>query len=253
MRSPLVVANWKMYGDQAQCALLARQIVRALRRDPAKANVVLAPPFTSLNAVHRSLSGSNVKLAAQNCHWEAQGAYTGEISPNMVRELGCDYVIVGHSERRHLFHESNEMIARKLAPIMSQGMRAILCVGETLDERQSIKTAAVIRRQLRIALKGLTKTDIANVEIAYEPVWAIGTGQNATPKQISQVHSQIRSCLRRWFGPAAAKLRILYGGSVKPENVDSLVAVEEINGLLVGGASLKSETFLPIIRAFSHK
>jgi triosephosphate isomerase len=242
-----------MYGDQAQCALLARQIVRALRRDPAKANVVLAPPFTSLNAVHRSLSGSNVKLAAQNCHWEAQGAYTGEISPNMVRELGCDYVIVGHSERRHLFHESNEMIARKLAPIMSQGMRAILCVGETLDERQSIKTAAVIRRQLRIALKGLTKTDIANVEIAYEPVWAIGTGQNATPKQISQVHSQIRSCLRRWFGPAAGKLRILYGGSVKPENVDSLVAVEEINGLLVGGASLKSETFLPIIRAFSHK
>lgn len=254
MKSPLVVANWKMHGDQAQCALLARQIVRALRRDPARAMVVLAPPFTSLIAVHRSLSGSKVKLAAQNCHWEAQGAYTGEISPNMVRELGCDYVIVGHSERRHLFHESDEMIARKLAPIMSQGMRAILCVGETLDERQSSKTAAVIRRQLRIALKGLTKTDIGNIEIAYEPVWAIGTGQNAMPKQISQVHSQIRNCLRQWFGPAVGKqVRILYGGSVKPENVNSLVTVEEINGLLVGGASLKSETFLPILRAFSQK
>ena len=254
MRSPLVVANWKMHGDQAQSALLARQIVRELRREPAKANVVLAPPFTSLNAVHRALIGSNVKLAAQNCHWESQGAYTGEISPNMVRELGCDYVIVGHSERRHLFQESDEMIARKLAPIIGQGMRVILCVGETLDERQSRITTTVIRRQLRIALKGLTKTDIANVEIAYEPVWAIGTGQNATPKQVNQVHSQIRSFLTRWFGPAAAKqVRILYGGSVKPENVDSLVAVEEINGLLVGGASLKSETFLPIIRAFSLK
>ena len=254
MSSPLVVANWKMYGDQAQCALLARQIVRALRRNPARAKIVLAPPFTSLNAVRRSLGGSKVRLAAQNCHWEAQGAYTGEISPIMVRELGCDYVIVGHSERRHQFHESDDMIARKLAPIIRQGMRAILCVGETLDERQSRKTAAVIRRQLRIALKGLTKADIANVEIAYEPVWAIGTGQNATPKQISAVHSQIRNRLIQWFGPSAGKqVRILYGGSVRPENVNSLVTVEEINGLLVGGASLKSETFLPIIRAFSNK
>ena len=172
----------------------------------------------------------------------------------MVRELGCDYVIVGHSERRHILHESDEMIARKVAPIVSQGMRAIVCVGETLGVRQSGKTAAVIRRQLRIALKGLRKADIANVEIAYEPVWAIGTGQNATPKQISQVHSQIRTCLMQCFGPSAAKqLRILYGGSVKPDNANSLVGIEEINGLLVGGASLRSETFLPIIRAFSQK
>jgi len=254
MNSPLVVANWKMHGDEAYCAILARQIVRGLRREPAAVEVVLAPPFTSLNAVHRSLRGSNVKLAAQNCHWEIQGAYTGEVSPIMVRELGCDYVIVGHSERRHIFNESDEMIARKLAPIMSQGMRAILCVGETLDQRKSGKTAAVIRRQLGIALKGLTKADIANVEIAYEPVWAIGTGQNATPKQINQVHSRIRICLTEWFGPSAGKqLRILYGGSVKPENVKSLVMIEDIDGLLVGGASLKSETFLPIIRAFTQK
>ena len=252
MSSPLVVANWKMHGGQADCALLARQIVRGLRREPTAAEVVLAPPLTSLEAVHRALRGSKVKLAAQNCHWEVQGAFTGEVSPVMVRELGCDYVIVGHSERRHILHESDEMIARKLAPIMSHGMRAILCVGETLDQRQSGKTAAVIRRQLRIALKGLTKADIAYVEIAYEPVWAIGTGQNATPKQINQVHSRIRTCFTQWFGASAGKhLRILYGGSVKPENANSLVDEEEINGLLVGGASLKSETFLPIIRAFS--
>lgn len=254
MSTPLIVANWKMHGGQALCALLARQIVSGLRRQPASAEVVLAPPFTSLETVRRSLRGSTVKLAAQNCHWELQGAFTGEVSPVMVRELGCDYVIVGHSERRHILHESDEMIARKLAPIVTQGMRAILCVGETLDQRQTGKTSAVIRRQLRIALKGLTKADIAKVEIAYEPVWAIGTGQNATPKQINQVHRQIRVCLTQWFGPSAAKpLRILYGGSVKPENVNSLVVNKEINGLLVGGASLKSETFLPIIQAFSQK
>ena len=254
MSPPLVVANWKMHGDQKQCALLTRQIVRALGRQPTGAEVILAPPFTSLNVVHRSLRGSNLKLAAQNCHWEVQGAFTGEISPFMLRELGCDYVIVGHSERRQIFHEDDGMIARKLAPIMRQGMRVILCVGETLGERQAAKTANVIRRQLRIALKGLTKADIAKVEIAYEPVWAIGTGHNATPKQISQVHQQIRNSLKHWFGPLAGKnTRILYGGSVKPENVNGLAGMNEVNGLLVGGASLKSETFLPIIQAFSRK
>jgi len=254
MNKPLVVANWKMHGSQARCALLARQIARGLGRAPANIEVVLAPPFTSLNVVHRAVRTSKIKLAAQNCHWEAQGAYTGEVSPAMVRELGCDFVIVGHSERRHIFHESDEIVSRKLAPILGQGMRAILCVGETLDERQSGKTTAVIHRQLRIALKRLTKADIAKVEIAYEPVWAIGTGQNATPRQINQVHSRIRTYLMQSFGASTGKkTRILYGGSVKPENVDSLVVIEEINGLLVGGASLNSETFLPIVQAFSKK
>jgi len=250
MSTPLVVANWKMHGDQATCATLARQIARELPRQSTSTEVVLAPPITALHTVQRTLKGSAIKLAAQNCHWEVQGAYTGEVSPAMVRELGCSYVIIGHSERRHIFHESDDMIARKLMPIISQSMRAILCVGETLGERQAKKTAVVIRRQLRIALKGLTKTDIGNIEIAYEPVWAIGTGQNATPKQISQVHGLIRRCLTSWFGPSVGKqVRILYGGSVKPENVDSLASVAEIDGFLVGGASLKSETFLPILRA----
>ena len=254
MRLPLVVANWKMHGGQADCSRLAGEIVRALRGQSAGAEVVLAPPFTALNAVQRRIKGSPVKLAAQNCHWETQGAYTGEIAPSMVRELGCTYVIIGHSERRQIFHESDEVIALKLVPILSQGMRAILCVGETLDERQTGKTTAVIRRQLRIALKGLAKADIAKCEIAYEPVWAIGTGQNATAKQISQVHRQIRNCLTGWFGPALGnQVRILYGGSVKPENADSLGSVAEIDGFLVGGASLKSATFLPIVRAFTKK
>ncbi len=253
MKPPLIVANWKMHGGQADCARLARQIARGLRQNSAEIEVVLAPPFTALNAVHRALRGSALKLAAQNCHWESQGAYTGEVSSMMVREQGCRYVIVGHSERRHVFFETDAMIGRKLAPIMAQGMGVILCVGETLDQRQSNQTASVVRRQLQLALKGLAKADIANVEIAYEPVWAIGTGQNATPKQVSQVHGKIRSWLVQRVGAAGKGTRILYGGSVKPENVASLVAVDEINGLLVGGASLKSESFLPIVRAFSQK
>ena len=253
MKSPLIVANWKMHGSQADCARLARQIASGMRLNSAALEVVLAPPFTALNSVQRALRGSAVKLAAQNCHWESQGAFTGEVSPIMVREQGCSYVLIGHSERRHIFFETDAMIARKLAPVMAQGMSVILCVGETLEQRQGNQTATVIRRQLQLALKGLAKADIANVEIAYEPVWAIGTGQNATPKQVSQVHGKIRNWLIQRFGVVGKQTRILYGGSVKPDNVASLVAVDEINGLLVGGASLKSETFLPIVQAFSQK
>lgn len=253
MKPPLIVANWKMHGSQADCARLARQIVRGLRQDRAGIEVVLAPPFTALNAVQRALRGSAIELAAQNCHWESQGAFTGEVSPVMVREQGCRYVIIGHSERRHIFFETDAMIGAKLAPIVNQGMGVILCVGETLEQRQSNQTTSVIRRQLQLALKGLAKADIANVEIAYEPVWAIGTGQNATPKQIGQVHGRIRNWLIQRFGAAGKPTRILYGGSVKPDNVASLMAVDELNGLLVGGASLKSETFLPVVRAFSQK
>lgn len=253
MKPPLVVANWKMHGSQADCAKLARQLARGLRPHRGQVEVVLAPPFTALSVTERALRGGRVKLAAQNCHWETQGAFTGEVSAAMVRELGCGYVILGHSERRHIFFETDAMVGRKLAPVISQSMGAILCVGEALDQRQSNQTTAVIRRQLQLALKGLAKTDIANVDIAYEPVWAIGTGHNATPKQVSQVHGKIRNWLIQRFGPAGKQPRILYGGSVKPENVESLAAVDEVDGLLVGGASLKSETFLPIVRGFARK
>ncbi len=254
MITPLVVGNWKMNGGQSECVQLARQIVRQLKRKPALAEVALAPPFTALSVVARELGNGKVKLAAQNSHWAENGAFTGEVSAPMLHEIGCYYVILGHSERRHIFHESNEMIAGKIAPVLAHGMRAILCVGETLSERRRKKTNDVVTFQLDAALKGLAKGVIDKIEIAYEPVWAIGTGLNATAEQISQVHRCIRSYLKSAFGNSKGKaVRILYGGSVKPENALTIASSDEVNGLLVGGASLKAETFLPIVQAFSVK
>ena len=254
MTVPLVVGNWKMNDSQAECQKLAREIARAIERKATRAQVVVAPPFTALTTVARAIRHSKIKMAAQNCHWQESGAYTGEISAPMVAELGCEFVILGHSERRHLLRESDEMIARKVAPVIAHGMRAILCVGETLEERQRKLTGQVITRQLRSALKGSTKDVIDNLEIAYEPVWAIGTGQNATTAQVREVHVRIRRFLKTSFGKAASeRVRILYGGSVKPENVDMLARIEELDGLLVGGASLKAESFLPIVAAFTNK
>jgi len=254
MITPLVVGNWKMNGGEAECVQLARQIVRQLKRQPARAEVALAPPFTALSLVARELRKGNVKLAAQNSHWAESGAFTGEISAPMLRQAGCHYVILGHSERRHIFHESDAMIGQKIAPVVAHGMRAIVCVGETLSERRRKKTNDVVTLQLDAALKGLAKGVIDNIEIAYEPVWAIGTGLNATTEQISQVHRCLRSYLQSAFGNSKGKaVRILYGGSVKPENATAIASSDEVNGLLVGGASLKAETFLPIVQAFSMK
>ncbi|MBM4264964.1 MAG: triose-phosphate isomerase [Deltaproteobacteria bacterium] len=255
MNTPLVVGNWKMHGSQAECAALARQIVRALgkQRGQSSASVVIAPPFTALTAAARAIKNSSVGLAAQNCHWEERGAFTGEVSPVMLSELGCGYVILGHSERRHIFHETDLEIQKRLGAALRAGMRAILCVGETLDERQSGQTFKVIGQQLRIALKGMVKDGINQVEIAYEPVWAIGTGQNATSTQVAQVHKRIRQALVKAFGSDGETVRILYGGSVKPENAKELADTPDVAGFLVGGASLKVETFMPIVRAFSHK
>lgn len=253
MSVPLVVGNWKMNGSQAECQMLARGIVQGLKKNKSPTEVAIAPPFTALAIVARALRGSNLKLAAQNCHWAESGAYTGEISAPMLLETGCAFVILGHSERRHVLHESDETIARKIAPVTASGMRAILCVGETLEERRQKLTSRVIARQLRSALKGSAKDVIDNLEIAYEPVWAIGTGQNASAAQVREVHIRIRRFLTTTFGETAGKrIRILYGGSVKPENAEELAQVDEVNGLLVGGASLKAESFLPIIAAFRN-
>jgi triosephosphate isomerase len=253
MSVPLVVGNWKMNGSEAECQKLARAVVHGLRKNSNSTDVVVAPPFTALATVARALRGSDVKLAAQNCHWAESGAYTGEISAPMLVETGCAFVILGHSERRHVLHESDEMIARKIAPVIAGGMRAILCVGETLEERQEKLTSRVITRQLRSALKGSAKDVIDKLEIAYEPVWAIGTGLNATASQVRDVHIRIRRFLTTTFGETAGKrIRILYGGSVKPDNAEELAQVDEVNGLLVGGASLKAESFLPIIAAFRN-
>ena len=250
MKPPLVVANWKMHGTQAEAAILARQVLNGGRgiRD---VEVVLAPPFTALSTVSAITIDSAIQLAAQNVHWEIEGAFTGEISPKMVRELGCQYVIIGHSERRHLFQESDQDVAKKIVAALRSDLRPIVCVGETLRDRRSGRTTAVIGRQLRVALKDVGKSVIDKVAIAYEPVWAIGTGHNATPEQIAAVHRWVRDLLRRLRGKKEAEnCRILYGGSVRPDNAAELAKVREVNGLLIGGASLKAEAFLSIVRAF---
>ncbi len=254
MIAPLVVANWKMHGTQAQCVALARQIAQGLRKNPGRVEVIVAPPYTALAPVIRAMREGKVGVAAQNCHWQESGAFTGEVSPMMLRDAGCTMVILGHSERRHIFNESDGVVGQKVDAALRDGLRVILCVGESLDERRKGQTAKIITRQLKVALKGLTKNAIENLEIAYEPVWAIGTGHNATSEQITQVHKLIRKVLSTLFSKAkASRVRILYGGSVKPDNALALAQTSGVDGLLVGGASLKAESFLPIVRSFSGK
>jgi len=250
MNQPLVVGNWKMNGTVSQATRLAGTIVQDITEKQPNAALVLAPPATALAAVQETIGGSGISLAGQNCHWENNGAFTGEISPAMLSDLGCTYVIVGHSERRYIFNESDEIISKKLAAAIKNNLRPILCVGETLDQRSAGRTTEVIIRQMQLALKELDGNVIANLEVAYEPVWAIGTGHNADSKQIAEVHVAIRQYLTSSFDKTS--LRILYGGSVNPDNADELGRITELNGFLVGGASLKPETFLAIVRCFEQ-
>ncbi|MBM2802272.1 MAG: triosephosphate isomerase [Deltaproteobacteria bacterium] len=248
MIPPLVVGNWKMHGTQSQCRDLARRVARGLKRKGRQIDVALAPPNTALEIVKKVIEGSQIRLAAQDAHWEDQGAFTGEVSAMMLKDSGCEFVILGHSERRHILNESDLVVAKKVQAALRNGLRAILCVGETLAERQAGRTQSVVTRQLRIALKGLGKSAIDNVEFAYEPVWAIGTGLNATSEQIARVHGRIRQFLKASFGNRKGNAaRILYGGSVKPENAAEILRTPGVNGLLVGGASLRAETFLAIV------
>jgi triosephosphate isomerase (TIM) len=249
--NPLVVGNWKMNGTLSQASSLAAAIVQGTSQKSPKAALVLAPPATALASVQERIASSGISLAGQNCHWEDNGAFTGEISPAMLADLGCTYVIVGHSERRHIFNESDEMTARKLAAAVRNNLRPILCVGETLDQRNAGRTMEVILRQIQLALKEPNENVIGNLDIAYEPVWAIGTGHNADPNQIAEVHGAIRNYLTSSFGKS--DFRVLYGGSVNPGNANELGRITEVNGLLVGGASLKSESFLAIVRCFDDE
>jgi triosephosphate isomerase len=252
MNAPLVVGNWKMNGGPQASLELARKVSNPLQKHPTSVEVAIAPPFTALLAVKKFIEKAHIALAAQNCHSEDNGAFTGEISPSMLHEIGCNWVIVGHSERRHIFCESDETIAQKVAAVIRHGMRPILCVGETIEERKAEQTSAVIARQLDSALKGVTEDAIDKVEIAYEPVWAIGTGLNATGEQIRETHTQIRKfLLGRFDQTKGERVRILYGGSVKPDNTEMIAHIESVNGVLVGGASLIADSFLGIIRAFS--
>ena len=248
MRRPLLAGNWKMYKTVPEGVALAQEIRAGLALPLRDRDVLVAPPFTALSAVAEALRGSDVLVGAQNMHWEREGAFTGEISPAMLKQVGGSHVILGHSERRHIFGESDDMVARKTRAAVDNGLTPIVCVGETLPERESSRTLEVVERQLERALRGLTPDEASRAVVAYEPVWAIGTGRNATPDQAQEVHAFIRKRVTTTHGePAAAALRILYGGSVKPDNVDGLMAEPDVDGALVGGACLKAESFLRIV------
>jgi triosephosphate isomerase len=253
MRTPLVVGNWKMHGTLATARELAQSIRDGLKR-PRGVEVVVCPPFTALAAVADVLAGSAVGLGAQNCHWEEQGAFTGEIAPTMLAELGCRLVVLGHSERRHIFHEADEEINKKVAAALRNGLQPLLCVGETAEERSQGLTFTVVEGQLRGGWAGLSAEDIAKCLLAYEPVWAIGTGVNATPAQAAEVHGYLRGLVSELGSKELApRIRILYGGSVKADNVAAITQEPDIDGALVGGASLQAASFIAIAKKSAAK
>jgi triosephosphate isomerase len=248
MRTPVVVGNWKMNLDRAQAVALARALREATR--DAACEVGVAPPFPYLAAVAEALRGSALFVAAQNLHVEPHGAFTGEVSGAMAKDVGCTHVIVGHSERRQLLGESSDLVGRKLKSALAQGLVPILCVGETGAQRQAGRSVAVVLEQLETAVDGLAEAQAAPLLIAYEPVWAIGTGLNATAEQASEMHRLLRDRLTTRFSPRFADAaRILYGGSVKPENAGELLRGDHVDGALVGGASLGAASFTAIVRA----
>jgi triosephosphate isomerase len=221
---------------------------RSIIKDLTDVEIVLAPPFTALHAVAEATRNTNVGVAAQDLFWEREGAYTGEISPRMVKEAGAEYVIIGHSERRTLFGETDASVSRKTVAALAADLTPIVCLGETLDERDRHETMTVLDRQIKDGLNGLTADQVASLVLAYEPLWAIGTGRNATPEQAADAHAHIRQRLRQWFGAAAAEqCHVVYGGSVKPDNIQSLMASEDVDGALVGGASLVVRAFADIV------
>ncbi|MHC1726079.1 MAG: triose-phosphate isomerase [Syntrophobacteraceae bacterium] len=247
-RKPLIAANWKMFKTVAE----ALSFVQSIQEEtgPLKdRDVVIAPPFTALKPVRDALSRGGFNLSAQNCHFEGKGAFTGEISPVMLKDIGCEYVIVGHSERRQIFGETDEMIQKKASAVFQAGMIPIICVGEVLDQREQGKTFDVVGGQVAKALEGLSAEQAERAVVAYEPVWAIGTGKTATPGQAQEVHAFIRQRIESLFNKDVAnKIRILYGGSVKPDNVDALMSEPDIDGALVGGASLEVGSFKRLIQ-----
>ena len=247
-RLPFVAGNWKMNKTVGEAVELVKQLKASLSGVEG-VEVAISPPFTALDAVGREIEGSAIRLAAQTLFWEEKGAFTGEISPLMLKDLGCRYVIIGHSERRQLFGETDETVNKRMKTALNHGLLPIFCIGETLKEREDGKTFSVIERQLEGGLKGFGGKEIQKVVVAYEPVWAIGTGKTATPQQAEEVHRYIREKLERLYTrEIAGEIRIQYGGSVTPENVKGLMNQDNIDGALVGGASLKSETFSRIVR-----
>ena len=248
MRRPLIAGNWKMHLNIAEAVELAKAVA-AEAAACADRDVMIAPPYTALAAVANVVKGTPLFLAAQNVAWEAQGAFTGEIAPPMLTDIGARMAIIGHSERRHIFLEDDAMVNRRLRAALQFGLIPVLCLGEKLDEREAGQTFAVLERQLRGGLADVAAADAAKVVVAYEPVWAIGTGKTATTEQAQEAHAFLRKLLVEMYDKTLAEsLRILYGGSVKPDNIDALMAQADIDGALVGGAALKIDSFKRIIR-----
>lgn len=248
MRIPIIAANWKMHKTLKEAENYASEFpVNEEKRE--KVEIIICPPFTALEAVGEALKGTGIKLAAQNMHPAPQGAFTGEVSPLMLKELGCEYVILGHSERRHIFGEKDSFINEKVKSALAHGIKPILCIGETLEERQGRQTETVCKGQLLQSLVGVEEKDIAQVVVAYEPVWAIGTGVNASAEDAEKTISYVREVLSGQYGvEKAAEIRIQYGGSVKPANIAEFMKQENIDGALVGGASLDAASFYSIVQ-----
>ncbi len=247
-RKPMIAGNWKMFKTGSEAALSAKRLAQ-LSSDVNYTDIMIAPSFTALPLVSQALSKSAVKTGAQNLYFETQGAFTGEVSAEMIKDAGADYVIIGHSERRLFFHETDESICKKIRAALDADIIPLMCVGETETQKKEKKTFNVLDKQIKDGLKGFRSDELERLVLAYEPVWAIGTGLTATPKQANEIHQYLRDRIGKMFGKTLAKsIRILYGGSVKPDNVSELMALEDVDGCLVGGASLDPEIFIQVIK-----
>jgi triosephosphate isomerase (TIM) len=247
MRLPFIAGNWKMYKTVAEAVVFVKELKSAVK-DFDRVEIALAPPFTALHAVAEAARNSNIGVSAQDVYWEREGAFTGEISPTMIQEAGAEYAIIGHSERRRLFGETDAIVNRKATAVAGVGLTPIVCIGETLEERERDETFTVLDRQIKDGLGEMAAGQVAEIVIAYEPVWAIGTGKTATTAQAGEAHAHIRKRLRQWFGgDAADRCHIIYGGSVKPDNIRELIKQEDVDGALVGGASLDVRSFTEIV------
>jgi len=249
MRMVLIAGNWKMNNVSSQAKELVSGLKELVGEEFSNGCVVVCPPFTVLRDVYEVIKDSAIKLGGQNMYWEEKGAFTGEISPEMLKDTGCSFVIIGHSERRKYFSETNETVNKRVKSALKHSLTPIICVGETLEERESDKTLDVIKSHVTGALEGLSKEDVQKIVIAYEPVWAIGTGRTASPEQAEEIHKYIRGLVLSLYSESEAEnLLILYGGSVKPSNVEELIKQEDIDGALVGGAALKADSFSEIVK-----
>ncbi len=249
MRAPLIAGNWKMFKGVAEAVAYAKEF-RALAKDLTEVELVIAPPFTAVHAVADALRNSGIATAGQDCFWEKDGAFTGSVSAPMLKEAGAELVILGHSERRRVFGDTDADVTRKIHAAYAAGLAPIACIGETLEEREANSTFDVLDTQLRAVIDGVTPEQFATMVIAYEPVWAIGTGRNATPEQAQEAHAHVRARLRAWLGADAAdKCQVLYGGSVKPDNAQAILQQPDVDGALVGGASLDPQGFFRIASA----